>query len=1045
MADATILIVHDSPGDLQKLISALAVDFDLRMATSDGLGLALAHHTVPDLILLDVTMSERPGVETCRRFKAEPGWCDIPIILLTGQGGDQAESTVLALGAAEYIAKPFTIATAQRRIRNLLEREALRRKTEAQLLKIQATTDLWQASHQDEVDLGYSAQYPVPKGLIPIGLKGVNVHSFNDPAPLVGGNFSDIHQLHTYTFDVLMGEVLGEGRGLGGALIAAGVRSAYRQVLADLWVVNAMGTPLPTPAQIINQLHLVLTPRLAALSLSVGLVLYRFDINTGTLSYVNAGHQPGLHWSATQRCVLSVPGENRPLGVLPDAVYVQSCLPIGPGDSLLIYSHGITGARNPSGEPFGEARLSAAFAAHSAVSGSSALAIDSLHQTLAAFISDAPVQDDQTAILIEWPRDVLPSTQPPDLQERAQAAVFNQLTYVARDEQLLSVKEVQRVLSQLRVQQVELEMQNEDLRATQWQLETQRRRYFELYDLAPVGYLSVSAQGIILKANVNAAKLLGRDRRDLEKYLFANFIDPADEEIYFRLCKALIDTREIQVGELRLRQPSGLPCWVALTLDLVQEGDAAVEFRLIISDITERRVVAAELASLTALMQKTASRVPGLVFQFLARADGSSCFPFASEAIRDIYRVSPSDVREDASKIFALMHPDDHDAVLASMQTAAKELKPWRMEYRVKFDDGTVRWLSGSMLPERGPDGATMWYGVVTDVTESRHLKEALQESELRYRTVADFTGSWEYWAMPDGELRYVSPFCEQVCGYTREELYADPSLIRRMVHPQDLALFDRHEHGLSGLGRSDPIDYRIRTKQGEERNVVHVCRPVFDTEGKALGYRASNYDGTATKKLQEEVHQLAFIDPLTQLPNRRLLNDRLEHARSVGRRTGRHGALMFLDLDNFKPLNDTYGHGVGDLLLLTVAQRLLACVRGVDTVGRIGGDEFVVLLEELDVDLSESELHARSVAEKIRASLATPYLLDVEKHDQTPACTIEHHCSASIGVMVFRGEELSNDDILAFADTAMYQAKDAGRNLVRVYNEKKENSRGVT
>jgi diguanylate cyclase (GGDEF)-like protein len=126
------------------------------------------------------------------------------------------------------------------------------------------------------------------------------------------------------------------------------------------------------------------------------------------------------------------------------------------------------------------------------------------------------------------------------------------------------------------------------------------------------------------------------------------------------------------------------------------------------------------------------------------------------------------------------------------------------------------------------------------------------------------------------------------------------------------------------------------------------------------------------------------------------------------------------------------------------VAERLLACVRGMDTVGRLGGDEFVVLLEELDVDLSDSELHARSVAEKIRASLATPYVLNVEKHDQTPACTIEHHCSASIGVMIFRGEEISNDDILAFADAAMYEAKDAGRNSVRVYNEKRENSHGA-
>jgi diguanylate cyclase (GGDEF)-like protein len=154
----------------------------------------------------------------------------------------------------------------------------------------------------------------------------------------------------------------------------------------------------------------------------------------------------------------------------------------------------------------------------------------------------------------------------------------------------------------------------------------------------------------------------------------------------------------------------------------------------------------------------------------------------------------------------------------------------------------------------------------------------------------------------------------------------------------------------------------------------------------------------------------------------------------SASKRSGCYGALMFLDLDDFKPLNDMYGHGVGDLLLIEAADRLKSCVREMDTVARFGGDEFVVMLSELNVDKDESTSEAEIVAEKIRIALSEPYLLIIKNEGKADS-TVEHHCTASIGVTLFIDHEASQDEILKWADTAMYQAKEAGRNRVRLYD----------
>ncbi|MEO8170458.1 MAG: diguanylate cyclase, partial [Oxalobacteraceae bacterium] len=226
------------------------------------------------------------------------------------------------------------------------------------------------------------------------------------------------------------------------------------------------------------------------------------------------------------------------------------------------------------------------------------------------------------------------------------------------------------------------------------------------------------------------------------------------------------------------------------------------------------------------------------------------------------------------------------------------------------------------------------------------------------------------------------------------------------------------------------------RRKSGEVYAEMLTISAVRDAQGHTRQYVALFSDITDRKQMEDQVRHLAFYDPLTQLPNRRLLNDRLSQAMSVSKRSACYGAVMVLDLDNFKSLNDTHGHLVGDLLLIEVARRLISCVRETDTVARFGGDEFVVMLSNLSTDKAESASQAGIIAEKIRLSLSAPYLLTVS-HEAKPDTTVEHRCTASIGAVVFIGNEASQDDVLKWADAAMYQAKDAGRNAIRFYAPK--------
>ncbi len=310
----------------------------------------------------------------------------------------------------------------------------------------------------------------------------------------------------------------------------------------------------------------------------------------------------------------------------------------------------------------------------------------------------------------------------------------------------------------------------------------------------------------------------------------------------------------------------------------------------------------------------------------------------------------------------------------------------------------------------------------------------ALANSEEKYRLLIENSHDIIYTLDKDGIFTFVSNAWTELLGHPVGEVIGHAFV--PFVHPDDVSVcMESMAEVFQGGQHQHNIEYRVRHLDGSWRWHATNSIPIRKESGEVIGYEGIASDITERKAEEGQVHQMAFYDVLTKLPNRRLLGDRMNQAMAASKRSACHGALMFMDLDNFKPLNDAHGHWVGDLLLIEVAKRLLSCVRQVDTVARFGGDEFVVLLGDLDREKGESTAQARIVAEKIRASLALPYLLAVEGL-LSVVTVVEHHCSACIGVVVFVNHEINPEDALKWADSAMYQAKGKGRNLVQFYGE---------
>lgn len=273
------------------------------------------------------------------------------------------------------------------------------------------------------------------------------------------------------------------------------------------------------------------------------------------------------------------------------------------------------------------------------------------------------------------------------------------------------------------------------------------------------------------------------------------------------------------------------------------------------------------------------------------------------------------------------------------------------------------------------------------------------------------------------GRIVDVNPAFNRVTGYTREEVVGrNPRLLASGRH--DKEFYARMWQALAETGQWQGEIWN-RRKNGEVYPEWLSIATVYGENGEATSRIGSFFDISERKQNEAEINNLAFFDPLTQLPNRRLLLDRLRHSVASVARTSGQGAVLFIDLDHFKTINDTQGHAVGDMLLCEVARRLNSCVREGDTVARLGGDEFVVMLENLSEAVGGAVAQASAAGEKILAALNQPYVLG----------NSTFHSTSSIGISLFRGREATVDDLLKRSDMAMYEAKMAGRNTLRFFD----------
>ena len=367
--------------------------------------------------------------------------------------------------------------------------------------------------------------------------------------------------------------------------------------------------------------------------------------------------------------------------------------------------------------------------------------------------------------------------------------------------------------------------------------------------------------------------------------------------------------------------------------------------------------------------------------------------------------------RGDFGEGYSLVDRRGHDYVAQGAVAAAPAVY-----WRTARDGSTLEVRTATL-----PDGSLV--RTFTDVSDYVRVEKKLRESELRFRSLSDLSSDW-YWehdaqghfVQLAGDLSVNGIPLNDVMGRTRWEIGAlnmtedDWAMHRAVLHAhqpfRDLEL--------------------LRERPDGSMHWISVSGvPVFHANGALRGYQGVGRDITERKQAESQIERLAFYDVLTELPNRRLLMDRLHRATLAAVRSQAHGALLFIDLDNFKDLNDTLGHDTGDHLLQQVAHRLRACVRESDTVARFGGDEFVVLLEGLSADVHQATAEAALVANHVVATLDMPYALDA----------LSHHTTLSMGIALFGQQVCSVEELLKHADLAMYQAKAAGRNAVRFFD----------
>ncbi|MSR16017.1 MAG: PAS domain S-box protein [Gammaproteobacteria bacterium] len=511
--------------------------------------------------------------------------------------------------------------------------------------------------------------------------------------------------------------------------------------------------------------------------------------------------------------------------------------------------------------------------------------------------------------------------------------------------------------------------------------------------------------------------LTGYTRGELEKgqVVYADLIHPDDYDWTDAKLQGALESRKCFEAEYRIIDRTGATRWVWAYAVGIQDATGQLQsFEGFIQDITARKEAEQVLSERLALEERLSGIVassPGAIYSFRLRPDGSSHFPYASRRLVDLCGVDASALFDDGASAFARIHPEDIQQVFESRAQSAHSLLPWQCEFRIQHPSAGECWIDARSNPAREDDGSTLWHGFMTDVTERKQAEKSLR----LFRTLVDEAN--DAIDVVDPTTGRFVDVNERTCrdpGYTRAEMLTltvadiDPSFACEESVRLSKSMREQGSINVATIyrrkdGTNFPVEINAKLVSLDRRDyVVSVARDISE------------------RKAQEaHIEYLAFHDVLTGLANRALL---LDHARltvAQAHRSGDSFAVLYLDLDQFKKINDSLGNSCGDAVLKEAAARLRSVLRDGDTIARIGGDEFVFLLPQIQ------ERNVAKAAQRIFKVFDPPMV--IEDH------TLQ--LSTSIGVSIYPRDGVDGESLIKHAETALSEAKTQGLNGFRLFN----------
>jgi diguanylate cyclase (GGDEF)-like protein/PAS domain S-box-containing protein len=439
--------------------------------------------------------------------------------------------------------------------------------------------------------------------------------------------------------------------------------------------------------------------------------------------------------------------------------------------------------------------------------------------------------------------------------------------------------------------------------------------------------------------------------------------------------------------------------------------------------LAERERVEERLRQAETRYRTLVERMPAVVYiQEIGSPDSAM---YMSPQIETLTGYSPEDCK-DPDLRWRMVHPDDRERMQTEDDRTYEPGEVVVTEYRVLHRDGRTLWVRNeSLIIEDETSGSRYWQGFMTDITDRKLVEEALRRSEVNLAEAQRIArlGSWE-WDLKTGEV-WWSDEAYRIFGFEPQQFSPTLETVAELFHPEDRHLIGAEIDDAPHKDEPYDFEHRIVRPDGKVLWVHRRGQVVRGDRGETLRIIGTIRDITKQKALEERLQYQAFHDPLTDLPNRRLFIDRLKQAlRRTRRQKERKVAVLFMDLDNFKVVNDSLGHEVGDQLLVAVGQRLEGCLRTGYVVARFGGDEFTVLLE----GVSDAR-HAEEAAERITRELSAPF-------------SIEGHLvfvTTSIGIVLSDAVGGGSEDLLRAADIGLYRAKDKGKARYEVFDRSKD------